>query len=65
MTRPMRPVKAAIAGLMMSQPAVIATSPARAPFRAKLVAGFLNRIHDTIMAPTAPPAADRFVVTAI
>jgi hypothetical protein len=52
-------------GLTTSHPAVMATRPAKAPFKESPNDGLLYRIQDIIMAVTVPAAAERFVVTNI
>jgi hypothetical protein len=44
---------------------VIPTRPAKAPFRANDVSGFVNKTHEVIIAAIAPPLAAKFVVTAM
>src|SRR3989304_4167880 len=58
-----RPIIAAPSGETAAQPAVIATSPASAPFKDNPKLGLLNLAQATNMAPTAPAAAARLVVT--
>ena len=61
----MPPVSRANAGDIASQPAVMPTSPASAPFKVNDGSGFLKVIHEMIIATNAPAAAAKLVVTAI
>ena len=56
-------MQAAPRGVTMSQPAVMATRPARAPLRVMDTSGFLYRIQVMIMVETVATAAARLVVT--
>ena len=56
---------AADVGETVSQPAVIATRPARDPFRDIETSGFLYLIHVMARTVTVATAAARFVVTKI
>ena len=49
----------------MAHPAVIPTSPAKAPLRAILTSGLPKCIQTVIIAAIAPAAAAKLVVTAI
>ena len=62
---PTAPEIAAYIGEIQSQPAVMETNPAKAPFKANDTSDFLNNIQEMNIATTAPAAADRFVVTAM
>ncbi len=59
------PIMTALSGVTVAQGLVMATSPARAPFKLMPTSGLPNRIHEVIMARTAPDAAARLVLTNI
>ena len=54
---PRRPIIIALTGETTAQPAVMATSPARAPFKVMDASGFLYLIQTKNMAAVAPAAA--------
>ena len=60
-----RPMMSAPCQLTFAQPAVMATSPARAPFRLMETSGFLYRYHDKNIELIAPATADILVTKAI
>src|SRR3989339_1080208 len=59
------PIIIELVGVTLAHPAVIPTSPARAPFKLMPTSGLPNLNHDTIMATMDPAAAARFVLTKI
>ncbi len=59
------PIIIELNGETFAQPAVIATRPARAPFKLIPASGFPNFAQETNIAKTAPVAAARFVFTKI
>src|SRR6056297_513799 len=59
------PIRIALEGDTLAQPAVIPTRPANAPFKLIPTSGFLNLIQEVAMANTAPVAAARLMVTKI
>ena len=61
----MAPIITELRGVTVAQGAVMATKPARAPFRLMLISGFLNFIQEVIMARMAPAAAAMLVLTKI
>ncbi len=58
----MMPIAAAPNGLTASQPAVIATRPAKEPFKVMETSGFLYLIHVVIIVATVAVAAARLVL---
>ena len=59
------PIITALNGETVAQGLVMATSPAKAPFRLIPASGFPNIIQEVNIASTAAVAADRFVLTNI
>ena len=56
------PIIAAPIGLTTAQPAVMATNPAKAPFKVIEISGFPYKPQDTNIAAIAAAAAARLVV---
>ena len=65
MTPPAAPMMTALSGVTEAQGAVMATSPAKAPFKLMPISGLPNLIQEVTMARTAPAAAARLVLTKI
>jgi len=64
-TPPMAPIMMELVGETLAQPAVMATSPASAPFRLMPMSGFLKIIQEVSIPVTHPAAAAKLVLTKI